>query len=627
VTATLDGQSQSATLNLTALISCAEFQMSSDGRCMIQDLIPWVVFGSGWESRLKMGNIPSGSTGGPIQVNFNLLPGSQTTNGIPNQMSAYFTDDRTLRLARLQLGENASYSLQPGESADVHFLYGQAGCDPHGQNCAATPDPNTLSYGSLLLQYFATDPAYLRGLAKAQVTFLERGTDGSYVWQSVENEMPPARLWWAPAAVTANKAANPQANQDASAAIANPGTSAVTVRATLYDEFGQPVTNKNLVIPALGVVAFAFSSEGDQQSGGFGRAMFPDGADYNGWVTFEVVSPSTGTVSVVVLQWVGSSMSTVSLQSSTDVPGQSASLSSTATGCAEFQVSPDGRCMVQDVIPWVAFGSGWESRLKMGNIPSVSAGGPIQVGFKLLSASAMTNGLQNHMPAYFADNRSIPSGRLQLGESSVYSFLAGESVDVRFLYPPAGCDIHGENCAATPDPNTLAYGSLLVQYFATDPASLRGLAKAQVTFLERATDGSYGWQSVENEMPPARLWKAPAAVTADKTVNPQANQEASAAIANTGVSAVTVQATLYDQFGSVVTSKNLLIPALGVVAFVFSSEGDQQSGGFGRAMFPQGADYNGWVTFEVVSPSGGTVSVVVLQWVGASMSTVSLQPF
>src|SRR5207248_694187 len=45
VTATFGGQSQSATLNLTTLISCAEFQVSSDGRCMIQDLIPWVVFG------------------------------------------------------------------------------------------------------------------------------------------------------------------------------------------------------------------------------------------------------------------------------------------------------------------------------------------------------------------------------------------------------------------------------------------------------------------------------------------------------------------------------------------------------------------------------------------------------
>jgi hypothetical protein len=290
--------------------------------------------------------------------------------------------------------------------------------------------------------------------------------------------------------------------------------------------------------------------------------------------------------------------------------------------CAEFQVGLDGRCLIQNLIPWVTFGGVWESRLKMGNLSSGSNSGPIQVSFTLRSPIPLTGGVQNHLLAVFSDNRSHPAGELQIGESATYSLLVGESVDVHFLYAPAGCDTHGENCGNTADPSTPSYGSLLVQYSATDPAYLRGLARAQLTFLAQKIGTLYGWQAAVKEAPPARMWKAPVEVNYDKNANSLTSQEAAAAIANPGAQAATIKATLYDQYGKTVTSKNFELAPLGVIGFTFSSQE-----GFGQAMFPQQADFSGWVTVELTSPTGGTITVLVLQYIGDSMSSVDVQSF
>ncbi len=292
-----------------------------------------------------------------------------------------------------------------------------------------------------------------------------------------------------------------------------------------------------------------------------------------------------------------------------------------SANCAEFPATQDGRCFTQSIIPWVTFGDVWESRLKMGNLSS-GAGGPIQVSFTLLPPTPATNGRPNHIPAFFLDNRSLPAGQLQMGESAIYSLLANESVDVRFLYPPSGCDSHGENCGNTPDPSQLSYGSILVRYLATSPANLRGLAKAEVTFLARKDGSVYGWQATEKEAAPARMWKAPVEVTYDKAANYLTSQEAAAAITNPGTQDATVRATLYDQNGNLVVAKDFVVTTWSAISFTFSSPG-----GFGPAMFPQQADFSGWVTFEVIAPSGGVVSPLVLQGIGNSLASVDVQPF
>src|SRR5258705_13074429 len=123
--------------------------------------------------------------------------------------------------------------------------------------------------------------------------------------------MPAANLWTPPVSVSANPAANPRTTQQASAALANPGPSAITVRGTLYDKNGLSVTFRDFQVPSLGAVALLFSQDPSQPFGGFGQAMFPQGQDFNGLVAFQVISPSGGAVAAMVLQYVGNAVSSV----------------------------------------------------------------------------------------------------------------------------------------------------------------------------------------------------------------------------------------------------------------------------------------------------------------------------
>jgi len=616
VTADLNGQSQAVTIALAVATDCQEFQTSPGGLCMIQDVLPWITFGGGWESRLNVGNLSSGTAGGAIQFSFTLLPAIPATGGVQNHMPAFFKDSRS---AQMQLAENATYAVNAGESLAVDFLSPPAGCDSHGQNCGGMADSNTTAYGSILLQYVSDDPASLRGIAKAQLALLANTANGTYGWQTTEREMPAANLWTAPVAVNANQTANPQANQQAAAALANPGPSAITVRGTLYDGNGRTVTFRDIQVPSLGAVALVFSQEPSQSFGGFGQAMFPLGQDFNGLVTFQVISPSGGSVAAMVLQYVGNAVSSVELNSQSP-PTAGASVTS-LTRCAEFATAPDGTCTVQYTLPWVVFGGGWESRLKAVNPPSTT-NGAVQLHFTLLPVVSATSGLQNHLPAYFTDNRT---GQLQVGESANYTLNAGQSVDVHFVYPPAGCDVHGQNCASQADPNTLSFGSVLVQYSSVDPVALRKLASPQLAFLARPSGQSYSSQITERAAAAATSWMAPVAISANQEADPQTDQEVSAAIMNPGSTPVTVRGTLRDQQGKVVTYNDFQIPAAGAIGMVFSWEPGQPFGGFGNAAFPQGQDFKGWVTFDVTSPGTGGVGALVLQYVGNTISSVNAQ--
>jgi hypothetical protein len=546
-----------------------------------------------------------------------LLPAVPQTGGIQNHLPAWFKDSQT---GQMQMAESASYPLDAGESVAVDFLAPPAGCDAHGQNCGNSQDPNTMSYGSILIQYVAENPAYLRGIAKAQLSLLANAASGAYGWQTTEQEMPAANLWTGPVAVSANQTANPQSSQQASAALANPGTASITVRGTLYDGNGHTVTFRDFQVPSLGTVAVLFSQEPSQPFGGFGNAMFPAGQDFNGLVSFQVISSNAGAVAAMVLQYVGNAMSSVELSSqSTSAAGSSTS----STRCAEFPTATDGTCTVQYTLPWAVFGGGWESRLKAANPPSTSAGA-VQFRFTLLPTASTSGGLQNHLPAYFTDSRNSP---LQVGESATYTLNAGQSVDIDFLYPPAGCDVHGQNCASQADPGGRSFGSVMVQYSSTDPAALRRLAYPQLAFLTRPDGQSYSSQVTENGAPAANTWTAPVAMSANQTADPLHNLAVSAAIANPGSIAATVRGTLVDQNGNVVTHNDFQIPASGTTGIVFAWDPSQPFGGFGSAPFPQGQDFNGWVTFHVMTPGTSGVSVVVLQYVGNTLSSVNTQSF
>ena len=115
--------------------------------------------------------------------------------------------------------------------------------------------------------------------------------------------------------MSAHQGADPASNLAASAAIANPGTTPLTVRGTLLDQNGNTVTYNDFQVPALGTIGVVFAGDPSQPQGGFGGAAFPQGQDFSGWVTFNVTTPSSNGVNVVVLQYVGDTMSSVNVQS------------------------------------------------------------------------------------------------------------------------------------------------------------------------------------------------------------------------------------------------------------------------------------------------------------------------
>jgi hypothetical protein len=202
------------------------------------------------------------------------------------------------------------------------------------------------------------------------------------------------------------------------------------------------------------------------------------------------------------------------------------------------------------------------------------------------------------MPAFFKDSIS---GQSQVAESATYPLNAGGSVSVDFLAPAAGCDSHGQNCGNSPDPNASAYGSLMVQYVADNPAALRGIAQAQLTLLANVTSPDSAWQTTEREVPAANMWTAPVSVSAKPGSNPQTTQEASAALANPGPSAITVRGTLYDKNGLSVAFRDSSSVSGRSRTALFS--GSSNPTAVGPAMFPQGRDQR-QVAFQVISPGG-----------------------
>src|SRR5262249_25715857 len=161
---------------------------------------------------------------------------------------AYYMDNRS---SSNQTGAAGSYTLLPQESVEVHFLYPASGCDSQGKNCSGG-DPTALGYGPLQVQYTADDPGFLRGLAKAEVPFPAQTGGRTDAWPATEKEVDPAQQWKVPISVTWNKAANPGSAEDASAAVANPGSASADVLVTLFDTFGTAIATRTITVPGQG---------------------------------------------------------------------------------------------------------------------------------------------------------------------------------------------------------------------------------------------------------------------------------------------------------------------------------------------------------------------------------------
>ena len=289
-----------------------------------------------------------------------------------------------------------------------------------------------------------------------------------------------------------------------------------------------------------------------------------------------------------------------------------------AIDCAEFTPTIDGRCMYRVVIPWVAFGGGWESRLKMSNIkqdPSFPSD-PLQLDFFIWNADGKTT-------AKFYSTYNRFNYQPQLGGGWSYPLLPGESVEVRLLYP-AACVPDTLDCQ--PDPGTLATGSLVISYityndYGNNVNALRGLAKAQVQFLSKGPDGSFRWQATEREQPPATVWIFPFGETFDKAANWQEAQNTSFAVANAGNTPIQARVTMIDQYRKVVAENSVYLKVHETRGYVLAD--------FFKGQLPE-KDLSGWIIVQQddispTNPAGGLLAVTAFQVIGDSMGSLDVQ--
>ena len=285
-----------------------EFDTPYATLCFRMWSIPWIAFGDGWKTTVRGANLSDGTQRGVIQFTWTLNPTAPSPDGHSNNIHAIFTDNRTIPLGVLWLAGGSNFILYPGNSAELNLLYTPAGCDKYGENCSNVPDLAKISIGSMSVGYMARigegAPASLRGLPKPSVQF--NHVSGL---QATEPAFDPAPVWRVPVSATVD------GKQTFSFAVNNPFKEDVVVKGTLINQNGITLGTQSWSIPGTGTVAmFLTNPKSGSDSLGFGQDPFPGGANFTGWLELRVISPSTGLVSVVGLQYTNGGMTSADVQ-------------------------------------------------------------------------------------------------------------------------------------------------------------------------------------------------------------------------------------------------------------------------------------------------------------------------
>ena len=304
-----------------------------------------------------------GNGGGTIQFSFTLLPALPATGGVQNHMPAFFTENKN---GQLQVAETATYSLQ-SRRIDLAGFSVRACRLRHSRpelRKHARPDHHELwrGDGSVCRRQSGLSERHRQSPANSVG---ESWQTGAYGWQTTEHEMFRRQsVDRAGFGERESRRRIRKPTQQASAALANPGTSPITVRGTLYAANGQMVTFQRFPSPRAGCGRDGIFSGSEPGLRRFrttrcSRVVKTSTA----WSRSKSCLPTGGVVSAMVLQYVGNAMSSVEVNPQGTSPVGHEAVTS-VTRCAEFPMAADGSCTTQFTLPWVVFGAGWESRLK-----------------------------------------------------------------------------------------------------------------------------------------------------------------------------------------------------------------------------------------------------------------------
>lgn len=292
-------------------------------------------------------------------------------------------------------------------------------------------------------------------------------------------------------------------------------------------------------------------------------------------------------------------------------------LTTVQTKCLEegFGLNVFGSCMYERQLPWVAFGGGWQSTFRWSNTKlDTSLPGGVTVGLKLLKKDGSPSS------GYEQNNRSTQGPTV--GDAK-WPLMPNESVESDFLFPRF-YDV--ETKTSFPDPNTLAVGSIWLEYSTPEgPDALKGLIPSSLTFMSVDSSGAFHWNATEDEAPAAEYWVSQISETFDKSANWQSAKTTSAAISNPTESPIFVDIELRDKNGGFVAKTSLYLKVHETNAFLFRDL-------FGDQMFPGGHDFTGTVTFSrrensPLNPGEFQgFNIVIFQVVGDSMGNLKVYP-
>jgi hypothetical protein len=277
--------------------------------------------------------------------------------------------------------------------------------------------------------------------------------------------------------------------------------------------------------------------------------------------------------------------------------------SAVAGGCGAYPTLGNG-CANYTAIIWFPIGGGWISELKVSNIQLVGQGTActINVGFQLVPYAP---GVGVTQIATYTDNRVNFTPKT--GDSDTYILNSGESVDIRF---PTG---------STPGVTSLGGIQLTYSTPTQTPACLQGIIFPQIRATYRGPNGVVTSNLTERIGEYGQTIVAPVSATAVLTATQ--GDDPAVAITNVTINPETVRVTLTDQTGKVVIATGTTaLPDINLG--LFASNAFTLRGLFGNAMFPGGKDFTGNVTVQVLSSSGGLVSVVPLSWINGSIGSI-----
>lgn len=277
--------------------------------------------------------------------------------------------------------------------------------------------------------------------------------------------------------------------------------------------------------------------------------------------------------------------------------------------CEEFILTQTGRCAASFFARLSVYGNNWQTRMTGRN--------PSEYNISFWWAARTLDG-RYYQTVFFRDTGTV--GEIS-SQSANHWLLSGKEIEVTFLSPMSGCNELGYDCSDIPAPETLAVGTIEISYGADGPEPLRLLPEPTIEIIN--TGGSVIQRiSLARYRDSKPTWYFPAEEKFDGST------ECYLILGNTEAeNEMKIRGTVKNQRGDILGAQIWTLGPKAITGIYLSSpRDDEYAPGFGEDPFPDGNDFSGFIELEVLEPSGGKLTPMVLKVVGTQITNVSPLP-